>query len=145
MSAGPTSVDAATVFNQWLVTPSQRENLVNPGFTAIGIGSAVNPEATFVNYWSATFGDVGFVSLTGLQPGSNAYSARFNNLGTPVTFVDLISSGPFAGIPAGSTRVFDGADRLVLIDTATYQVVDEQTLRSPSGVFGPWRAFRLGL
>lgn len=39
----------------------------------------------------------------------------------------------------------NGADRLVLIDATTYQVVDEERLRSPSGVFGAWRAFRLGL
>jgi len=38
----------------------------------------------------------------------------------------------------------NGAERLVLIDAATYRVVDEQALRSPSGVFGVWRAFRLG-
>ncbi|MBK6516791.1 MAG: hypothetical protein IPG04_22435 [Polyangiaceae bacterium] len=36
-------------------------------------------------------------------------------------------------------------DRLVLIDASTYEVVDVETLRSPSGIFGPWRAFRLGL
>jgi hypothetical protein len=24
-------------------------------------------------------------------------------------------------------------------------VVDDQPLRSPSGVFGPWRAYRIGL
>jgi protein NirF len=37
------------------------------------------------------------------------------------------------------------AERLFLIDTSTYAVVDEQPLRSPSGVFGPWRAYRIGL
>ncbi len=36
-------------------------------------------------------------------------------------------------------------DRLVLIDASTYEIVDTQSLRSPSGIFGPWRAFRLGL
>lgn len=78
------------------------------GFGTIVNGEAIASAAISVTD-SATFGDVGFVSLTGLQPGSNAFSARFNNLSTPVTFVDLISSGSFAGIPAGSTRVFDGA------------------------------------
>lgn len=78
------------------------------GFGTILNGDAIASAAISVTD-SATFGDVGFVSLTGLQPGSNAYSARFNNASTPVTFVDLISSGSFSGIPAGSTRVFDGA------------------------------------
>lgn len=78
------------------------------GFGTILNGEAIASAAISVTD-SATFGDRGFVSLTGLQPGSNAYSARFNNLATPVTFVDLISSGSFSGIPAGSTRVFDGA------------------------------------
>lgn len=58
IAAGPMSVDAATVFSQWLATPSQRENLLNPSFTAIGIGSAVNLDSSFANYWAATFGDV---------------------------------------------------------------------------------------
>lgn len=36
-------------------------------------------------------------------------------------------------------------DALVLIDATTYEIVDRETVRSPSGVFGPWRAFRIGL
>jgi protein NirF len=34
---------------------------------------------------------------------------------------------------------------LFLIDALSRQIVDRQPLRSPSGVFGPWRAFRIGL
>ena len=36
-------------------------------------------------------------------------------------------------------------DKLLLIDANTYKIVDEQTLDSPSGVFGVWRAFQIGL
>ena len=36
-------------------------------------------------------------------------------------------------------------DKLVLVDALRYEIVDTQTLRSPSGIFGPWRAFRVGL
>lgn len=36
-------------------------------------------------------------------------------------------------------------EQLVLIDAARYEVVDRKSLRSPSGIFGPWRAFRIGL
>jgi protein NirF len=39
----------------------------------------------------------------------------------------------------------NGANRLFLVDAATREIVDSEELRSPSGVFGPWRAFRLGL
>ena len=37
------------------------------------------------------------------------------------------------------------ANALVLVDANTYEVVDTEELRSPSGVFGVWRAFRIGL
>lgn len=36
-------------------------------------------------------------------------------------------------------------DELVLIDATRYQVVDREKLASPSGIFGAWRAFRIGL
>ena len=36
-------------------------------------------------------------------------------------------------------------DQLALIDARTHAVLDRQPLRSPSGIFGGWRAFRLGL
>jgi len=39
----------------------------------------------------------------------------------------------------------NGDDKLVLVDAATRRIEDEQTLRSPSGIFGVWRAFRIGL
>ena len=37
------------------------------------------------------------------------------------------------------------ANTLFLVDANTYEVQDAETLRSPSGVFGVWRAFRIGL
>lgn len=37
------------------------------------------------------------------------------------------------------------ANRLALVDATTYAVVDQETVNSPSGVFGAWRAFRIGL
>jgi hypothetical protein len=36
-------------------------------------------------------------------------------------------------------------DRLFLVDARTHRIEDEQELSSPSGIFGPWRAFRVGL
>jgi protein NirF len=36
-------------------------------------------------------------------------------------------------------------NKLALVDATTYAVVDEETVNSPSGVFGAWRAFRIGL
>jgi protein NirF len=39
----------------------------------------------------------------------------------------------------------NAAERLFLIDASTREVVDTQAIRSPSGVFGPWRAFQIGL
>ncbi len=56
IAAGPGSFNAEVVIGQWLASPSQNENLLNPGFTAIGIGSSLNSESDFVNYWAAAFG-----------------------------------------------------------------------------------------
>lgn len=39
----------------------------------------------------------------------------------------------------------NGANRLFLVDATTHQIVDREELSSPSGVFGPWRAYRIGL
>lgn len=36
-------------------------------------------------------------------------------------------------------------NRLLLINAYTYRVEDSQQVRSPSGIFGVWRAFRIGL
>ena len=36
-------------------------------------------------------------------------------------------------------------DQLALIDARTHAILDRQPVRSPSGIFGAWRAFRLGL
>lgn len=37
------------------------------------------------------------------------------------------------------------ANTLFLVNANTYEVEDAEPLRSPSGVFGVWRAFRIGL
>jgi hypothetical protein len=57
IAAGPASITAAAVFDQWLTSPSQQANLLNPLFAAIGLGSASNPDTAFINYWAAAFGD----------------------------------------------------------------------------------------
>ena len=36
-------------------------------------------------------------------------------------------------------------NKLVLVNAGNYQIEDEETINSPSGVFGIWRAFRIGL
>jgi protein NirF len=36
-------------------------------------------------------------------------------------------------------------NKVVLVDASTYSIVDEQPVHSPSGIFGVWRAFRVGL
>lgn len=39
----------------------------------------------------------------------------------------------------------NGDDKLYLVNAATRAIEDVEELRSPSGIFGPWRAFRIGL
>jgi len=56
---------------------------------------------------SATFGNVGQISVTGLQAGGNAFAARFN--GNTVNFANLILSGNASVVP-GSTTVFTGSN-----------------------------------
>jgi hypothetical protein len=36
-------------------------------------------------------------------------------------------------------------DRLFLVNASTHRVEDVEELKSPSGIFGVWRAFRIGL
>ena len=36
-------------------------------------------------------------------------------------------------------------DKLVLVNARTREIEDEEEVRSPSGIFGVWRAFRIGL
>jgi len=36
-------------------------------------------------------------------------------------------------------------DRLLLVNATTRRIEDRETVRSPSGIFGAWRAFRIGL
>jgi protein NirF len=36
-------------------------------------------------------------------------------------------------------------NKLVLINAHTYEIEDQQDIASPSGIFGVWRAFRIGL
>jgi protein NirF len=36
-------------------------------------------------------------------------------------------------------------NKLVLINATTHEIEDTQELNSPSGIFGVWRAFRIGL
>ncbi len=49
--------------------------------------------------------------------------------------------------PRGATVLIsaNGANKLFEVDAHTHKVVRSVSLPSPSGVFGPWRAFRLGL
>jgi uncharacterized protein (TIGR03382 family) len=50
---------------------------------------------------SATFGDVGTITLVGLEPGGNLYTARFNS--DSGTFVNLIPGSTVGVAPGGST------------------------------------------
>ncbi len=39
----------------------------------------------------------------------------------------------------------NGDNKLIMVNAHTYAVEDEVSLRSPSGIFGAWRAFQIGL
>lgn len=59
--------------------------------------------------------------------------------GGKIYHMDFTSRGAYALVSANR------AQKLYLIDTASGKIVDSQPLSSPSGVFGVWRAFRIGL
>ncbi len=92
-------------------------------------------------------GDEIWVSFTG--PDDDAYiqiidAARLTvkkeiRVGKRIYHLDFTPRGSHVLVSA------NGDDQLVLIDARTYEVEDRQTVASPSGVFGPWRAFRIGL
>ncbi len=60
-------------------------------------------------------------------------------VGRRVYHMDFTPRGGYVLVSANAD------DKLVLVDTSTYSIVDRQTLSSPSGIFGIWRAFRIGL
>jgi uncharacterized protein YkwD len=80
IAAGQSSDSAATVFSQWLASPSQRDNLLNPRFLAVGIGAASNPDSTFDHYWAAAFGELSDVEL------ASACSSSGGQTGGETTF-----------------------------------------------------------
>lgn len=65
--------------------------------------------------------------------------ARSFEVGKRIYHLDFTPRGSHALVTA------NGADQLLLLDATTYAVVDRVRVPSPSGVFGAWRAFRLGL
>jgi protein NirF len=65
--------------------------------------------------------------------------SRELHVGARVYHMDFTPRGAYVLVSANK------ANALVLVDARSYEVVDEQTLRSPSGIFGVWRAFRIGL
>ncbi len=70
------------------------------------INGAVGIASAFIGVTdSAAFGDIGSVTLAGLQPGGNAFSARYN--GSSQTFANLITGGT-VGVAAGGSAAFVG-------------------------------------
>lgn len=51
------NADADATFQQWVNSPGHRANMLNPSYTAIGIGDASNSNSEYGTYWTTTFGD----------------------------------------------------------------------------------------
>lgn len=60
-------------------------------------------------------------------------------VGGRIYHMDFTPRGTYALVSANE------AETLALVDTETYEVVDRHEIPSPSGIFGIWRAFQLGL
>ena len=60
-------------------------------------------------------------------------------VGARIYHLDFTPRGAYVLVSANR------ANTLALIDATRREIVDRETLQSPSGVFGAWRAFRIGL
>lgn len=58
---------AAGAMESWRNSPGHNANMLNPAFTAIGIGRAFDPNSDFGWYWTTTFGDVVDAACAGGQ------------------------------------------------------------------------------
>ena len=56
IAAGYSTADA--VFNAWQASSGHNANMLNPNYTAIGIGLAVVPGSKYSSYWTTDFGGV---------------------------------------------------------------------------------------
>ncbi len=64
---------------------------------------------------------------------------RSIEVGRRIYHMDFTPRGAYVLVSANQDNT------LALIDASTYEVIDRETVASPSGVFGVWRAFRIGL
>jgi hypothetical protein len=48
--------DPQAVVRAWMASPGHRANILNPAFTHLGIGAAVNPGSRWGYYWTLDFG-----------------------------------------------------------------------------------------
>ena len=60
-------------------------------------------------------------------------------VGRRIYHIDFTPRGTYALVSANED------DTVALVDTDDYEVVDRQSVESPSGLFGIWRAFQIGL
>jgi protein NirF len=60
-------------------------------------------------------------------------------IGARIYHMDFTPRGAFVLVSANR------ANKLALVDASTHAIVDEHPLESPSGLFGVWRAYRIGL
>ena len=93
-------------------------------FPTITNGVAIASAAISVTD-SATFGDVGQVSIVGLQPGGNAFSARFN--GNTNAFSHLIATGAQAISPGGTVAFVGQSASFPAYDPVAGSVFDMQS------------------
>lgn len=64
---------------------------------------------------------------------------RTIEVGERIYHMDFTPRGAYVLVSANK------ANKLVLVNANTYAIEDIQTVRSPSGIFGVWRAFQVGL
>jgi protein NirF len=88
--------------------------------------------------WVSFSGEEDDAWIQVVDTGSLAVTDTFR-VGRRIYHMDFTPRGSHVLVSANAD------DRLFLVDARTHRIEDEQELSSPSGIFGPWRAFRVGL
>jgi hypothetical protein len=97
---------AQATFNQWQASSGHNQNMLNPGYKAIGIGRAYNANSTYRWYWTTDFGGVvdGTVNPPTTPPpaiGFFSASPSVISRGQTVTLMWSVSSATSIAIDNG--------------------------------------------
>lgn len=108
---------AAAAMESWKNSPGHNANMLNPAFTAIGIGRAFDPNSDFGWYWTTTFGDVVDAACAGAAGAAQPVAGTDTTGQAQGAATD--PEGGTAGANTGNAPVDSDGDGLADNDEAT--------------------------